>query len=514
MSKEVAVIEHPESASLVRSELEQPGALRIFVADAIAMMEGIRELQRSVLREGVDFGTIPGTPKPTLYKSGAETLLAAFRLTAGDPQVEERDIDHEVPGHVEYTVRIPIINRATGQAVGYGIGSCSTMESKYRFRDARRSCPECGTPAIGRSKPEWGGGWYCGQKQGGCGAKFDANDPMITDQVVGQVENLNPADQRNTALKMAKKRALVDGALTTTAASGVFTQDVEDLVDNGVITPTDKPASNGAAAANTGKGQGSGSAASNGAPEARSAVVEEGEGIYLLEAVNGKEGQKGLYASYKLTPAKGESKFCSQFELGDVLHFLDLLGLDSQNFNQQSKLYPKKLVKALIEKSRDGRYLNIVHIKPYDPAAESQQRTYKPGKLDIDLLSALLYHVHRVLGGDHRDLVKSAEWLRGSMLATVRKIHETGRFDPPLAAAPEYSDMPLDLASKWLAGYEAQDDHTAWDGNLPFTVESIKQELQDGSPPQPPADSGFDDLSEDDLGIPMDMSDNPLSPGD
>ncbi len=44
-----------------------------------------------------------------------------------------------------------------------------------------------------------------------------------------KVENDNPADNYNTVLKMAKKRALVDAVLTATAASDIFTQDLEDI---------------------------------------------------------------------------------------------------------------------------------------------------------------------------------------------------------------------------------------------------------------------------------------------
>jgi len=43
------------------------------------------------------------------------------------------------------------------------------------------------------------------------------------------VEHDNPADYYNTVLKMAKKRAHVDAILTATAASDIFTQDVEDM---------------------------------------------------------------------------------------------------------------------------------------------------------------------------------------------------------------------------------------------------------------------------------------------
>jgi len=39
-------------------------------------------------------------------------------------------------------------------------------------------CPECGADAIIKGREEYGGGWLCFQKKGGCGAKWD-NDPRI-----------------------------------------------------------------------------------------------------------------------------------------------------------------------------------------------------------------------------------------------------------------------------------------------------------------------------------------------
>ncbi len=54
-------------------------------------------------------------------------------------------------------------------------------------------------------------------------------DHRIVGQEVGRKENPDIADTYNTVLKMAKKRAFVDASLTATAASDIFTQDVEDM---------------------------------------------------------------------------------------------------------------------------------------------------------------------------------------------------------------------------------------------------------------------------------------------
>jgi hypothetical protein len=66
--------------------------------------------------------------------------------------------------------------------------------------------------------------------------KVDGNW-MIAKMTGGKVEYDNPADYYNTCWKMAKKRALVDAVLTVTAASDIFTQDVEEMVENGTIEP-------------------------------------------------------------------------------------------------------------------------------------------------------------------------------------------------------------------------------------------------------------------------------------
>ena len=82
------------------------------------------------------------------------------------------------------------------------------MESKYRWRQAKRQCPSCGAEAIIRGKAEYGGGWLCWKKQNGCGAKFAATAPEIVAQVADRIENPDLADTFNTVLKMAKKRCL------------------------------------------------------------------------------------------------------------------------------------------------------------------------------------------------------------------------------------------------------------------------------------------------------------------
>jgi hypothetical protein len=67
--------------------------------------------------------------------------------------------------------------------------------------------------------------------KGGCNANFNPGDPAVEGQQTGKVENPDIADTYNTVLKMAKKRAHVDAILTATAASDIFTQDIDERAE-------------------------------------------------------------------------------------------------------------------------------------------------------------------------------------------------------------------------------------------------------------------------------------------
>jgi hypothetical protein len=178
------------------------------------------------LKDGEHYGVIPGCgDKPALLKSGAEKLSFIFQFS---PSFKV-DVIEMAKGHREYRVKCSLVHRPSGGLVADADGSCSTMEGKYRFRTSERKCPSCDAPAIIKGKPEYGGGFICFHKKGGCGAKFSDADPTITGQTVGRVEHDNPADYYNTCLKMACKRALVAATLIGTAASDIFTQDIEEM---------------------------------------------------------------------------------------------------------------------------------------------------------------------------------------------------------------------------------------------------------------------------------------------
>jgi hypothetical protein len=169
-------------------------------ADLIRSQNEMREFIEQALEKDKDYGVIPGVKKPTLLKPGAEKVTLGFGCVA-TPHILEREIDHdravrwfkqkkvwnnahqndrtfrwekeegESIGLYRYVVQVDIVDQ-DGVVRGSGIGSCSSMESKYVDR---------------------------------------------------------PRDSENTILKMATKRAHVAAVLGTFGLSEQFTQDVEEM---------------------------------------------------------------------------------------------------------------------------------------------------------------------------------------------------------------------------------------------------------------------------------------------
>ena len=215
-----------------------------------------------IMRENTDYGIVPGTGnKPTLLKPGAEKLTTFFGLSKRFVLVEKVEDwtgkDHGGEAFFYYLYRCQLYRGDL--LIAECDGSANSWESKYRYRKAERVCPQCGEAAIIKGKQEYGGGWLCFKKRGGCGAKFRDGDTVIEAQEVGRVPNPDPADVVNTLQKMSQKRALVGATLLAVNGSDYFTQDVEDYIDADytttsapVVISTPAPAStNGAPPATT-----------------------------------------------------------------------------------------------------------------------------------------------------------------------------------------------------------------------------------------------------------------------
>jgi hypothetical protein len=128
-----------------------------------------QQLVQSQLKQNHDYGIIPGTPKPTLLKPGAEKILMLMGLRSEFEIVDStRDFEK---GFFQYQVRCKLYRGDI--LITEGLGAANTKESRYL-----------------------------------------KHDPYTID---------------NTVLKIAKKRALIDAVLLVASLSEVFTQDLEDI---------------------------------------------------------------------------------------------------------------------------------------------------------------------------------------------------------------------------------------------------------------------------------------------
>lgn len=198
---------------------------------AVEKRNALVEFVQAIMKEGIDYGAIPGTDKPTLLKPGAEKLCTLFGYLPAYEIVEKSEDwtgkDHSGEPFFFYHYRCKVADQS-GRIIATGEGSVNSWEKKYRYRDAKPVCPHCGQMTVNRSKKPQEG-FYCWAKIGGCGATFPDRDPVITSQPVGKMPNPDIFDQVNTMMKMAQKRALVACVLLACNASEFFTQDLEDL---------------------------------------------------------------------------------------------------------------------------------------------------------------------------------------------------------------------------------------------------------------------------------------------
>ncbi len=207
--------------------------------DIKSQVDLIQDVMKSVMKDHEHYGVIPGCgDKPALLKPGAEKLNLTFRM-APDPETEIIDMGN---GHREYRVKCILKSIETGNFLGAGVGSASTMETKWRYRNAE---PEITAKFVP------GEYWNMRKNDPGKALEMIGGKGFTTKKVESnwyiakltgeKVEYDNPADYYNTCWKMAKKRSLVDAVLTVTAASDIFTQDIDEMVENGVISGKKEP---------------------------------------------------------------------------------------------------------------------------------------------------------------------------------------------------------------------------------------------------------------------------------
>lgn len=170
-------------------------------------VNAIQKLMEAVMKEGEHYGRLPGSRKPSLWKPGAEKLCVAFHI-----QTAFLVEDLSTSDCYRYRVKCIGTHQISGTKLGEGMGTCSSMEQKFKWR--RATDVEFGTTAEERRRLKYGYDW-------------ETKRPYEVMQV-----RTEHHDMENTILKMACKRAHVAMTLNVTAASDIFTQDIEDLPEH------------------------------------------------------------------------------------------------------------------------------------------------------------------------------------------------------------------------------------------------------------------------------------------
>lgn len=176
----------------------------------IQAINKFQQIVKANMVDGHDYGTIPGTQKPTLLKPGAEKIAKLLGL-ADQYEILDKAEDWQAP-FFRYLIKCQLIYIKTGTVISEGLGECNSYESKYRWRwvwpdevpasvDKQTLQKKSGTSKYGKPYTQY------------------------------RIENDDIFSQVNTILKMSKKRALVDAALSAGRLSDVFTQDLEDIKD-------------------------------------------------------------------------------------------------------------------------------------------------------------------------------------------------------------------------------------------------------------------------------------------
>jgi len=201
----------PQQQSGALLDMDSSGAsdMAIRLAEMTTKLDLVQKFFKQVMVKDLDYGIIPGTDKPTLYKPGAEKLCELYGFA---PIVKAKNDTRDFKtGYYLSEITMQIVHRKTGTIIAEGVGEASSYESKYRYRwvyesDVPKSLDkEALVNKIFKNK-----------KTGAEYAKY-------------RIENTDLIDQWNTILKMAKKRALVDAVLSATRSSSIFSQSEDEL---------------------------------------------------------------------------------------------------------------------------------------------------------------------------------------------------------------------------------------------------------------------------------------------
>ena len=201
----------PQQALATRAESTALDIDLDHVAAGLSKIKAFQSLVRKQLVPDHDFGTIPGTPKPSLWKPGAEKLCKLLCLADSYEVIDK--VEDWKEGFFYYRVTCELHSIRSTDLIAQGLGSCNSKESRYRYRWVFGSeVPEHVDKKSLRTKP------------------ITTRKGIKT--IMYRVENEDPYSLPNTILKMAKKRAMVDAVLSAGRLSDIFSQGDGDPPDD------------------------------------------------------------------------------------------------------------------------------------------------------------------------------------------------------------------------------------------------------------------------------------------
>lgn len=254
------------------------------IEDQLERFKLLEKFIKTVLVENQDYGSVPGVEKPFLFKPGAQKLCMLFGYSPHyDTRVMIEDWGGDKYNEPLFYYQYCCTLFKDQAAVGEGIGSANSWESKYRYRwvsesfltpnqkrDKERLLRRDATirePAFAVDKAETGGKygkpaeywqrWRLAIESGEA-KKIDMKKKdggkmpgWELPSILYRVPNDEFANVINTCQKIGQKRAYVEATLSATGASQFFTQD-EDAVQGMPDIPGDLPSEGDTAGIDTG----------------------------------------------------------------------------------------------------------------------------------------------------------------------------------------------------------------------------------------------------------------------
>mgnify|MGYP003451188913 CR=1 FL=1 len=218
---EMATTNNHEELAVLPAEMT-PEVFKARIEREQQMRTILQDYMKQNMREGYHYSSDLGgvkLAKPMLLQEGSRNICSLLKLFFGEPKIDETFLPDD---HYRVRTHIALFN-AEGRQITSGDGICSTRETKYAYRKGNRTCPDCGRDdTIIKGRAQYGGGWVCYEKKGGCSAKFDDNDERLTSQQLGRIDNPDKADIENTVLKMSVKRAKAAAVCDVPMVSEIF----------------------------------------------------------------------------------------------------------------------------------------------------------------------------------------------------------------------------------------------------------------------------------------------------